>query len=239
IVGGQDATRGMFPYQLSLQHMGLLWYHTCGAVLLGANKALTAAHCTEGRAGFQVLAGAHVLSAGDQEQSSKVVTVTEHPDFDRFALGIPNDVATMALETAINAAGNVGYATLAVANAPDFAGDQARLSGWGKLLGADDLIADTLQYVVTTIRSTADCNSRMPEHIQFVMDQHICVHSDAGDTGSCQGDSGGPMTHGASGSGNVIGVTSWGIGNAFESCLPDYPSVYARVSYFRAWIDAN
>uniref|UniRef100_UPI003B9881E2 snFPITE-n1 n=1 Tax=Sipunculus nudus TaxID=6446 RepID=UPI003B9881E2 len=239
IVGGQDATRGMFPYQLSLQHMGAGWYHTCGAILLAANKALTAAHCTEGREGFRVLAGAHVLPANDQEQESDVASVTEHPEFDRFGPGIPNDVATMALATAINAAGNVGYATLAAANAPDYAGDQARLSGWGKLHGADDGIADTLQYVVTTVRSTADCNARMPEHIQNVMDQHICVHSDTGTTGSCQGDSGGPMTHGASGSGNVIGVTSWGIGNPVESCLPDFPSVYARVSYFRAWIDAN
>ena len=48
IIGGFNASIGQFPHQLSLlfQHTDGYWYHTCGAVLIGPNKALTAAHCT-------------------------------------------------------------------------------------------------------------------------------------------------------------------------------------------------
>ena len=49
IVGGEDAPRGAYPWQLSLQICTIGCGHTCGAVFLGGNRALTAAHCTDGR----------------------------------------------------------------------------------------------------------------------------------------------------------------------------------------------
>ncbi|XP_064611633.1 LOW QUALITY PROTEIN: transmembrane protease serine 9-like [Liolophura sinensis] len=43
------------------------------------------------------------------------------------------------------------------------------------------------------------------------------------------GDSGGPLVC----DGVLIGVTSWGV----DTCSANFPSVYSRVSHYRAWID--
>ncbi|XP_030242780.1 trypsin 3A1-like [Drosophila navojoa] len=57
----------------------------------------------------------------------------------------------------------------------------------------------------------------------------ICAGYSEGGKGSCKGDSGGPMVNG---NGVLVGVVSWG-----KPCaLPNYPSVFARVSYVREWI---
>ena len=49
IVGGSQATRGQFPYIISLQRqIGSDWYHICGGTLYAANRVVTAAHCIDG-----------------------------------------------------------------------------------------------------------------------------------------------------------------------------------------------
>ncbi|CAG2186518.1 TMPRSS11 [Mytilus edulis] len=50
------------------------------------------------------------------------------------------------------------------------------------------------------------------------------------------GDSGGPMTCTVSGQTYVAGVTSWVISSQSTGCLPNYPSVYTRVTSFLSWI---
>lgn len=42
VVGGQDATEGQFPHQVSLRRNGS---HTCGGSIISRNFVLTAAHC--------------------------------------------------------------------------------------------------------------------------------------------------------------------------------------------------
>lgn len=49
IIGGQDASPGAWPWQLSQQRSsGGSWSHSCGASLLSSTKALSAAHCIDG-----------------------------------------------------------------------------------------------------------------------------------------------------------------------------------------------
>ena len=48
IIDGTDAEPGQFPWQLSMEYYNFdleEWRHTCGASLIDANHAITAAHC--------------------------------------------------------------------------------------------------------------------------------------------------------------------------------------------------
>lgn len=58
----------------------------------------------------------------------------------------------------------------------------------------------------------------------------LCAGLPEGGRDACQGDSGGPLTV----ANQVAGIVSWGIGCA----RPNLPGVYARVPFYRNWIDS-
>jgi secreted trypsin-like serine protease len=62
----------------------------------------------------------------------------------------------------------------------------------------------------------------------------ICAGAEVGKD-ACTGDGGSPLVCQAqSGRWTVMGLVTWGVG-----CASDLPGVYARMSYFRDWINAN
>ena len=62
----------------------------------------------------------------------------------------------------------------------------------------------------------------------------ICAGGETGKD-ACTGDGGSPLVCQAqSGRWTVVGLVAWGVG-----CASDVPGVYARLSYFRDWINAN
>lgn len=68
IVGGENAVKGEFPWQASLQTTSSSgWYHTCGGSLIDNEWLLTAAHCVHDRETqkFRVILGEHDTSKND------------------------------------------------------------------------------------------------------------------------------------------------------------------------------
>ena len=74
VINGEDAVRGSYPYQVSLQFGLGSWQHTCGGSILSNKAILTAAHCVDSYPFtffYRVVAGDHDLykSEGSEQVS--------------------------------------------------------------------------------------------------------------------------------------------------------------------------
>nr|AKV16241.1 putative chymotrypsinogen [Pectinaria gouldii] len=222
VIDGVDSDIADYPFQLSLLFGGS---HTCGASVLSANKALTAAHCTINRetSAFSVRAGSSTHLSGGQVVN--VASVVEHPDYQNFG-AYPNDVCVVTLSGSLDLGdSNVALTVLDPTNAGDRVGDICKISGWGRDESGD--LPDILQSRDMQVISNAECSS----YSGGIEDGHICIMSTDGLGSACSGDSGGPLTC----NGNQAGVTSWVFGN----CATDMPNGYARVAYFNDWISSE
>jgi secreted trypsin-like serine protease len=240
IIGGQDAEQGKWIWQLSQQRLsGTVWSHSCGASLLSATKALSASHCVDGSSVsiLRVIAGLY-----QQSDTGVISTLSGYKMHESYNVGTPsyaNDIAILSLTTSISAGGNIGYLTLPPDNSDQFTGDVCTITGWGRT-SSSQALPNILQQVDLTVLSTAECDMRM-EGVggANVWDGHICVYDPAGNAGACNGDSGGPMNCPYGGGYYVSGITSWVVSSGTGACLPSYPSVYTRTSYYLDWIANN
>jgi len=242
ILGGTNANEGEFPWQLSQQRLGGAWSHSCGASLLGANRALSAAHCVDGAAVtiLRVIAGLYDRSNEAGSQISNLDSYTMHQQYGQGAPTFNNDIAILNLVTPIVMGGNVAAAVLPDDNMNQYVNENVVLSGWGRT-SASNVLPNVLQKVTIPVISQDACNTLMaPVNGALTGPGQICVKDTANSAGSCNGDSGGPMNwNGPTGTGTrVVGVTSWGIQGG-GACLPSYPSVYTRTGYYLDWIASN
>jgi len=232
IVGGQDATRGQWPWQVSLRNAANR--HFCGGVIINSNWVLTAAHCVDGNSagGLRVVVGEHDTreSNNANRQTYMVTQIVSHPEYDFWAQ-FDADIALLQIASPI--AMGPGVAAACKPATSDFVGQSAVVSGWGTLTSGGGSLPPVLQWVELPIPSNEDCYwSMWPADIT---DGMICAGNiPEYERDSCQGDSGGPMVvQGNDGSWAVVGLVSWGFG-----CASGTPGVYARVSYYNDWIDS-
>jgi len=226
VVGGSNANIANYPHQMSLRVSNS---HSCGASLISGTKGVTAAHCGGGAIStYSVLTGTtdRTVTTCATCALRALTAFTLHGSFvNNGNQGYPNDIATIRFAN-IPTNANTGYATMAAANAGNYAGSAAIITGWGRT-SATSALPVTLQQGTMTVLSNAACTSSWSA--AQINNGHICVS--AASTSACSGDSGGPMVVG----GVLVGATSWGQ----AQCNPSFPSVYSRVSFFRGWIDAN
>jgi secreted trypsin-like serine protease len=246
IIGGVEATPCEFPWQLSQQRQGTAgWSHSCGATLLSANYALSAAHCVEGAAVniLRVWAGLHDRTATANGRLSNVLSYKMHESYNVGAVTYANDISILTLETPITEAlPCIGYAKLPTDNLDLFAGRTGTMSGWGRI-NTDNTLPLNLQKADIGIITTTNCNSLLASVSGArVSDLQICFYDSANQMGSCNGDSGGPFNINYPSASDtmmvVAGVTSWGVSSG-GSCMQTYPSIYTRTSGFLPWIATN
>ena len=110
IIGGSESTPHSFPFVLSLKSWG---HHVCGAGLLSATWAVTAAHCIDEYAShtqYSVDVHRHDLgrSHGDDHACAQLVTAASlHPHADYDKATHDNDIALIHLSTPVRCAGNI------------------------------------------------------------------------------------------------------------------------------------
>jgi secreted trypsin-like serine protease len=97
----------------------------------------------------------------------------------------------------------------------------------------DGAISQTLKYVAVKAVTNLKCKETYPDTI--TEDMLCAIGNPKGGEDSCQGDSGGPLVSVVGGKSTVVGVVSFGQGCAEANT----PGVYARVTKFKAWIEAN
>lgn len=244
IVGGVDATKGAYPWQISYQWRTSLSgdLHMCGGTIISENWILTAAHCLVDLKYFKyiVVAGEHNLKKKEgTEQEREIAEFIRHPGYTDDAN--INDIALLRLKTPLDFGSMVQPACLPKAyQKSQLYADGAKtiLSGWGELdpKGMFDgdkegESPDILQATTFPVVDTAVCNER-GKYYGNIRKGMFCAGFMAGGVDACQGDSGGPLVEEVDGQIVVVGVVSWGAGCAQKN----KPGVYTNVVEFLPWI---
>ncbi|KAH9523385.1 hypothetical protein Btru_039897 [Bulinus truncatus] len=236
IVNGEKAELYAWPHQASLQlnHATYGWYHICGAVLIGQNKLVTAAHCLEGQnvRNLRIVVGALLINDTTPYQQTLGVSVAIiHPQYNGNGNGIPNDVGVIYVDRAVTYNKNVQPATLAPIGS-SFANTQCVITGWGRVVGGGNVATHLKQAYITKI-SRAACNNQWIWYGQIITDNHICVYQASDPAGTrpsaCNGDSGGPLMCGPTYE-YLAGVTSWGV----STCSANY---YGSANTYQRWLE--
>jgi secreted trypsin-like serine protease len=226
VIGGFDANIANYPWQLSLR---VTDQHSCGAALLSGTKAVTVAHCGGGPiTQYTVLAGSGTRTTIACQTCAlrSLTSFVRHAGYvNDFNQGFPNDIATFRFAN-IAANANTGYVTMAASNAGNYAGQTCVITGWGRTTLSGPLSL-TLQEGSGLVYTNLACANAWSTN--QINNGHICLSSET--VSACNGDNGGPMICGHT----LVGVMSWDS----PDCSPSAPTVATRISFFRAWIDAN
>uniref|UniRef100_A0A8W7PUL3 Peptidase S1 domain-containing protein n=2 Tax=Anopheles coluzzii TaxID=1518534 RepID=A0A8W7PUL3_ANOCL len=244
IVNGQEARPGQFPYQVALLGQFNAGVGLCGASIITQRYVLTAAHCvyTGVDASAPVANGTAILGAHNrmiEEPSQQRITfsssgVIGHPGYDLF--DVRNDIAVVRLDELIVYTDRIQPIRLpSRSDTRTFAGLMGTVSGYGIYSTANPALSDVLNYVLNPVMTNADCRAGWSGFEWLIEAQNICQSGDGG-RAACNSDSGGPLTVQDSGESLQVGVVSFG---SSGGCDNGVPTVFARVTYYLEWIEAN
>uniref|UniRef100_A0A240PL13 Peptidase S1 domain-containing protein n=1 Tax=Anopheles epiroticus TaxID=199890 RepID=A0A240PL13_9DIPT len=239
ITNGQEATPGQFPFQIALISEFGSSSGLCGGSVLTRNFILTAAHCVVSGAstlasGGVAIMGAHnrnIQEASQQRIRFSTSGIRRHPQY--VSSSLRNDIATVRLNSPMTFTTRIQPIRLpGRSDTRQFGGFTGTVSGFGRTSDASTATSAVVRFTSNPVMTNTDCIARWGS--ANIQAQNVCL-AGTGGRSSCNGDSGGPLTV-QSGGTIQIGVVSFGSANG---CTVGMPSVYARVSFYLSWIEAN
>uniref|UniRef100_A0A3B1IQH2 Si:dkeyp-93a5.2 n=1 Tax=Astyanax mexicanus TaxID=7994 RepID=A0A3B1IQH2_ASTMX len=215
IVGGQAASPGSWPWQVSLQSFG---FHFCGGSLINKDWVLTAAHCFQNtnEKDVKVLLGKQTLTGSNPNQIQRGVRkVIVHERYDPNTQD--NDITLLQLDSSVTFNKFIMPVCLAAAGSSFPAATASWITGWGDIASGVSLPdPGLLQEAQVPIVDQKQCASLLSLFKMKITNNMICAGLKQGGKDTCQGDSGGPMVNKKS--------TIW------------IQSVYTRLSQYQGWI---
>jgi len=244
IVGGVDAIKNEFPFMVK---MGINFDNEsfgCGASIINADFILTAAHCVYddngGRAipsNIYMFLGQHDYDYNSQTYD-QVVTGVQIYEYNYDASQNINDIAIVRVNQKIQMNSKVQPICLA-STTNTYADRTGTVMGWGinkygysrsNGNGIQPTYADYLQKINMSILSAQTCSQAGKE---YTTPDKVCIYDfDGVSKGVCHGDSGGPLVVNENGKYVQVGIASF----ITEACGNQAVSVYARVTYFKNFI---
>ncbi|XP_058053419.1 brachyurin-like [Anopheles bellator] len=240
VTNGQEATPGQFPYQIALLSEFNTGTGLCGGSVLTNNYILTAAHCVISGAttlanGGTAIMGAHNRNVQEPTQQRirfSTAGIVAHPQY--TPTNIRNDVAVVRLDSPISFNDRVQPARLpARSDSRQFGGFMGTVSGFGRTSDASQATSAVVMFASNPVLTEADCIGQW--NAVLIQPQNVCM-SGAEGRSACNGDSGGPLAVQDGGASRQVGIVSFG---SAAGCAIGMPSVYARVTFFLGWIEAN
>ncbi|KAM6449601.1 serine protease 27-like isoform 1-T2 [Liasis olivaceus] len=238
IVGGQDATKGKWPWQVSILENNT---PICGGSVISDQWVLSAAHCFYDAPDHEytaVLGAYQLLNLSRNEVFAAVKKIVLHPDYNGKSSSL-GDIALIQLQKPVNFTNSIIPICLPTPS-EKFSGEaDCWVTGWGTIKEKVNLPPPlTLQEVKVPLISQRDCSLLYNQYPVpglgkgAIKHNMICAGSPNSGKDSCQGDSGGPLACQLQGRWTQAGIVSWGIGCANKL----YPGVYTSVPFYADWI---
>ncbi|XP_069359267.1 uncharacterized protein [Maniola hyperantus] len=236
-----DSEFGEYPWQAAiLKKDPKESVYVCGGTLIDGLHIMTAAHCIKSYKGFELRVRLGEWDVNHDVEfypyiERDVISVHVHPLY--YAGTLDNDLAILKLDHPVEWP---KYPHISPACLPDkyteYAGQRCWTTGWGKdAFGTNGKYQNILKEVDVPVLPHGQCQQQLRQtrlgYNYELNPGFICAGGEDGKD-ACKGDGGGPLVCERSGTWQLVGVVSWGIGCGQAGV----PGVYVKVAHYLDWI---